>query len=358
MKNQEYLSGLRPELPEAFQMLGKVFEEQVFEIWMQKNREGMEEYHIPYMMNDALECCLVPEHCRMKGESLDIPEGKVYGSLETNPEGYGLIVRPENGTVLTLWFTALRVERRFYRYHEIGHFWAEGQEQWRRIVYIVGTLHDKFQYFGEEACNPWEMELQELAGFAPLMRWSPLGDAPEIRPVSTAESIRRMKKLAEEAKDREYRRLLGLYEKFQIPAIAGVLGEALTKPARIPLYLLLEEKIRAASVRYEKRDYGKQQNLKIRKEKEQADRELRAMGFEGKWPEYRNGRYGITVMEEHPFAAGETLDIPYRIRFMVSDCPGGCTARNAGFFRGNRRKGFIAEQTGEIADRIRGRNGS
>lgn len=353
MNRQEYLTGLSPEMPEAFQMLGKIFEEQVFEIWTQKNRKGVTEYQIPYMMNDALECYLVPENCRMRGESLEIPGGRVSGSLEEKDGGYGLILRPENGAVITLWFEDLRVECSLYQYHEIGHFWAEGQEQWRRIVYIVGTIHDKYQYFGEESCNPWEMELQLLAEFAPLMRWSPLGDAPRIMSGSAPGAIREMKQLAEEAKDREYRRLLGLYERFPVPAIAKILSEALTKPERIPLYLLLEQKIRAASVRYRKRDYGKQQNQKIRRQREQADRELRNMGFEGKWPEYRRGRYGVTAMEEHPFAAGEKMDIPFRIRFMVSSCPGGCSGRNAGFFRGRGRKSGIADGTGQVGRMIR-----
>lgn len=166
--------------PEEFSMLNEIFEQQVFELCIHEEN-GQKAYYIPYMMNDALECYLVLEHCRMTGEyqpeaDENEEEEPCSGQLEEKDGMFGLIVRQGQDRVFTLWFRSIQKVLKCYQYHAIGHFWQEGQEQWRRLVYILGTLHDKYQYLGEEVCSREEQELLKLAEFSPLRRWSPLGD--------------------------------------------------------------------------------------------------------------------------------------------------------------------------------------
>lgn len=357
MNEERYLTGESSCFPKAFEMLEQIFEEQVFELLAVPAEEGSGEARIPYMMNDAIECTLVLENCKARGDMetllAEIPDGTLHGRLERKDGGYGLILRTESGTAAALWFGNIRIERKLYRYHEIGHFWARGQEQWRRIVYIAGTLHDKYQYFGPEVCSAEEMELAKLSGFGPLARWSPLGDAPGRLDSMDPDSVAVMRKLSEEAGDRGYLRLLNLYGRFPVRALSRVLSDALAEPGRIRLYLLLEEKIRKASLAYEKRDYGKEQNRMIREKREETGRILREIGMDGTWPDYRKGQCAVTVMEEHPFCAGDREDVTFRIRFMVSVFPDTYEGRNGGFFRGRGRSGRIADSIGELLDMLR-----
>lgn len=237
--------------PEEFSMLNEIFEQQVFELCIHEEN-GQKAYYIPYMMNDALECYLVLEHCRMTGEyqpeaDENEEEEPCSGQLEEKDGMFGLIVRQGQDRVFTLWFRSIQKVLKCYQYHAIGHFWQEGQEQWRRLVYILGTLHDKYQYLGEEVCSREEQELLKLAEFSPLRRWSPLGDPAEPPAPSSEAGIEAMKALAREAGDRAYERLLMLYEKFPFSFLGKLLAKQLTDPGRTGIYQLLEKKIQSAS---------------------------------------------------------------------------------------------------------------
>lgn len=145
----EYLDGLQEQMPLAFWKLAEIFKYQVFELCEEpeeKEEESGKSYFIPYMMNDAIEDYLVLENCRMVGE---VAAEEQAGGLElsariSGKEGaYVLVVRQKSllhgeETVFTLHFEKIRESRTCYQYHEIGHFWMEGQEQWRRLVYMAG----------------------------------------------------------------------------------------------------------------------------------------------------------------------------------------------------------------------------
>ncbi|MDM8247538.1 DUF3878 family protein [Lacrimispora saccharolytica] len=62
-----HLTNLPPNPPEEFSMLKEIFDQQVFELCIHEEN-SQKAYYIPYMMNDALECYLILEHCRMTGE--------------------------------------------------------------------------------------------------------------------------------------------------------------------------------------------------------------------------------------------------------------------------------------------------
>lgn len=339
---------------EEFSMLNEIFEQQVFELCIHEEN-GQKAYYIPYMMNDALECYLILEHCRMTGEyqpetDENEEEGPCSGQLEEKDDLFGLIVRQGQDRVFTLWFRSIRKVLKCYQYHAIGHFWQEGQEQWRRLVYILGTIHDKYQYLGEEVCSGEEQELLKLAEFSPLRRWSPLGDPAEPPAPSSEAGIEAMKALAQEAGDRTYERLLILYEKFPWPFLGKLLAKQLTDPGRTGIYELLEKKIQSASEKYPPRDYGKQCNTEIRCKRKQADEALKRLGFSGTYPEYRKKNIGVIAMEEHPFTVMESEEFQFCIRFMVSICSEGHWSRNGGFFRGAGRKSGIAQSVQEIEE--------
>ena len=67
-----------------------------------------------------------------------------------------------------MWFDEIIEHTNCYRYHEIGHFWRDGAEQWRQLVYMIGTIREKYRFLGEEVCNDQEMEIMSLIEFAPF----------------------------------------------------------------------------------------------------------------------------------------------------------------------------------------------
>ena len=164
------LPGLKEDMPRAFYMLAELFDYGSFDIC----RSG-DKYIIPYIMNDAVECYLTVENAVLKGD-YHSEEEIISASLVLGSEkGYGLILHQQDN-VITLWFDNLHVHEACFKYHEIGHFWVKGQEQWRMLVYMVGTIADKYMYMGKEYCNETECFIQSLIYFAPFRRWTPVPD--------------------------------------------------------------------------------------------------------------------------------------------------------------------------------------
>ena len=144
---RQYFSGDIEGLPKAFGRLMETFEYQVFELC--KGISEME-YYVPYMMNDALEYYLILKNCRMVGEFLLEKGLETSASLARNDAGYVLSIRQGSENALTLYFDDMEESIHCYQYHQIGHFWVEGQEQWRQLVYMIGTIYDKYEYPGEK----------------------------------------------------------------------------------------------------------------------------------------------------------------------------------------------------------------
>ena len=78
-----------------------------------------------------------------------------------------------------MWFDEIMEHTNCYRYHEIGHFWRDGAEQWRQLVYMIGTIREKYRFLGEEVCNDQEMEIMSLIEFAPFYYYFPINEDPE-----------------------------------------------------------------------------------------------------------------------------------------------------------------------------------
>lgn len=312
---KNHLEGLREEMPSSFFCLARILECGAFELCTDKHSN---DYFIPYMMNDALEYYLILKECRITGEYF--PEVEVLSAeIIQDRARYVLILRQEAGNVCTLYFEDIEEHAQCYQYHRIGHFWVKGQEHWRQLVYKIGTIYDKYEYFGERFCNEKEQEIRDLILFAPFQYWSPIHESLEDRYPASPEGLAVMERLAQEAGDREYLRLLKIYKVFSISFVKRWMAKKLLSPKRQKLYELIYRKVGAASLEYPERDYGPEGNARIVQERQRIDRELREKGFEGTYPEYIRGKEKVIAMEEHPFTIMESEDFEFRIQLMKTD---------------------------------------
>lgn len=327
---------------QGFEKLEEIFEHQVFEVYGPYSGETEKEYYIPYMMNDAVECYLVLKNCRLIGEY--IPDMKLTQEMQLAEckDGYILAVRQGNENAFTLHFESLEEHVQCYQYHEIGHFWVKGQEQWRQLVYMIGTIYDKYTYLGEAVCNEKEIELLRLIEFAPFREWSPIHDSLEEQYPETTQGIECMTKLAKEAGDIAYLRWISLYRRIPCAWLRRMLQKRLLVPRREELYSLIYDKVAEASLLYPKRQYVEEIRMEITAVQKKIQKEFEEKGFTGTYPVYEKGDTKILVTEEHPFTIMEWEDYKFCVQFMVSQCEKPVkNRRNSGFFKGRGRKGWI-----------------
>lgn len=335
------LPGLQLDMPRAFYMLAELFDYGSFELCRHDDI-----YIIPYIMNDAVECYITVKNAILKGNYRN--EDEVISARLTARDsgaGYGLIVHQPD-CVFTLWFDDLCIHEACYSYHEIGHFWVKGQEQWRQLVYMVGTIADKYQYMGKEYCNETECFIQSLIYFAPFRRMTPVpGDLMEYHFPARVEGIDIMEELAAEVGDTEYLKLIGRYKADPTEKTEKYLCKRLMDATRQPLYEYIYDLVTKASKDYPARDYGEKINKHIHDQRIKLENDLHKKGYEGKYPRFKKGKTDIIVMEEHPFTTTmlEWDDYRYKQQLMISECKFGKGGLNAGFFNGIGRNGRIVE---------------
>ena len=344
---QQFLPGLSPDMPDSCIKLAELFRAQAFELHIRTLPAGEEKYYIPYMMNDALECLLILEQCRMTGRYLVDFKGITQAHMAKDGEVYLLVVRQGDDNVFTIWFSSIREEMTCYQYHRIGHFWVKGQEQWRQLVYIIGTIYEKYDYLGEAYCNESEKELLRLVEFPPFRMWSPIHESLEEKYPATYEGVTCMERLAKKAKDTRYLWLVKLYRYFPNRILEKMLAMRLLNPKRQRLYETIWQEVQSASEMYPERDYGARLNEEIRRKRKEIHAKMLEDGFEGMYPEYYKKQMQITVTEEHPFTVSmlEFEDFVFRVQFMVSKCGKHVKiGKNCGFFRGLGRIGQIERE--------------
>ena len=324
--------------------LQEVFEHQVFELCGPFETENGRDYCVPYMMNDALEDYLVLKNCRMVGEYVHEIKAEHTMQVAEHGTGYVMAVRQGSENAFTLYFESIEEKLSFYQYHNIGHFWVKGQEQWRQLVYIIGTIYDKCQYIGEEACNEAELELMNLIEFAPFRAWSPIHEPLDSMYPTTYEGVEIARKYAMEAGDFEYAKWITRYERFQGRAFGNILYKALLSPKRENFYGLIWKKVEEASSSYQERKYTDEQMQEMRSMREEIQNGFIAKGFQGEYPKFEKGNLQVLAMEEHPFTIMEWDHYKFKVQFMVSKCEAPViNRRNSGFFRGRKRKGWIVK---------------
>lgn len=347
-------------MPKEFEKLAEIFQHEVFELYEGEGADSRKDYFIPYMMNDAVEDYLLLKNCRLVGQYLTEKELEASGcgqhgdgGKETSAEvvreseGYVLIVRQGTDHVFTLHFQDIEECVKYYPYHQIGHFWVKGQEQWRQLVYQIGTIYDKYEYLGEQACNEEELQVLKLMEFPPFRYWSPISESLDDKYDATYAGILTMENIAHCAKDHGYEKWVHLYQKMPVRWIEKILTGKLLSPERVGLYEHICEKVKAGSEKYPERDYGEKLNSEIRRKREKIHKVLLEKGFHGTYPEYRREGMQVIATEEHPFTLSmmEFDDFGFRVQFMVSECGKVQeNKKNCGFFRGKDRRGYILSE--------------
>lgn len=329
--------------------VGIITEHVPFELLLRTDPEGKQLGYVPYIMNDSMECYLILENCRVVGSIIDDYQGKT--SVEFADHTMGISVRQDEN-VYTAWFTGIRQHLQLYRYHEIGHFWQKDTEQWRRLVYIIGTIYDKLKFSPEPSCSEEELELAKLIEFAPFRVYSPVSES--ILPLypETREGAQTFAKMADEAGDTWLARKIRLYDRFPNPFFAIHIANRLTKKKSAAVYHHIFTQVCAASAQYDSRDYGEERNAKMQAERDKVTAALHAEGFEGSYPLFRRAGMEVLAAEEHPFTILETEEYRFRIRFMVSEYPESEQPKGicSGFFSGRGRKGFLYEHKNPAID--------
>ncbi len=311
-----YLPGLTEDMPDPFFHLAEIMQCGVLEI-----TRGKESNHvlIPYMMNDAIEYYLEMEVTSIEGDF--VPEEEIVSrELRREASGYKLELYQAGGTWTLIGFRSLCEHARLYRYHEIGHFWVKGMEQWRRLVYMVAIVNDKYAYFGDQFCNEVEMMIKDLMGFGPFRSFSPISETLDQYYEDTEEGLLLMTDLARQAGDTEFVNLLKVYRKHPGNAMmAGMVKDAMIRPERYRLFCLIRKVIEAGSESYAARAYPEKTEEKIDLLRMKTRSKLKAMGFEGDYPYFQKGDTCVFAAEEHPFTVMESRDFCFKIRLMTYD---------------------------------------
>lgn len=385
---QNYISHPSQELLQDLRKcIHELLECDAFELQVHIAENGQTNYYLPYMMNDALECYFVLKDCQMTGEynsrNLDSSNDKKFGNfadftehsaveLIENTDGSALVIRQTTGDIATIWFKDIEKELKCYRYHEIGHFWVKGEEHYRQLVYMIGTIYDKFEYMGESICNDKELALLPLMEFAPFRYWSPIHESLDDRYPDTIDGIETLHDLCKKAGDISlaklteryrkvfqkalclnakaesspvYRFAFDLYEKFTFSKLIQKIAIELAKSGHEALYELIYQKVCDASSQYASRDYGKIVNEMIASRRREVTESLIAHGYAGKYPRFSKETTSILVTEEHPFTLSvlEYENYGFRLQFMVSETREQARFLNQGFFEGKGNKGWIAK---------------
>lgn len=309
-----------------------------FELCFDSSENISQDYYIPYMMNDAMEYYLVLKNCRIKGNYISDYEGDTVvepiKATDTAATTYALLIR-QGDNVFTLWFEEIYEDIKLYQYHNIGHFWVKGEEHWRQLVYIIGTMHDKYAYLGENICNEAELSLLPLMEFAPFRFYSPIHESLDEWYEDSLDGAECMRQLAIEAGDWWFATLTSIYKKFPFVKLSHCIAKVMNQPKRQKLYELIYRKMCEASLEYPERDYGETLNREIQNRRQDIISSLKSEGFTGTYPHFHKGNTQILATEEHPFTILDSKDFKFKIQLMVSNTKTACCGLNAGFFRHN-----------------------
>ncbi len=281
--------------------------------------------YIPYMMNDAVEYYLILRNYQLMGPLPEEFPGETLVRLVTAPERPGLIFDMPAGEKLTLWFDRCEAVRNFYQYHRIGHFWRKGEEHWRMLVYMIGTIHDKYAFLGPDSVNEEELLLLPLVHFGPFRFYSPIDEPLDDRYPENDDGRTAMRALALAAGDTDYAQKIDRAEAlkklpfFRRETSEKMLTEALLAPERRQLFDYIYKKVCEASSRYPERAYDAATETHMENERLRAASALHKEGFTGTYPLFTRGGTTALALEEHPFTVRE-LDyegFSFHIRFMV-----------------------------------------
>ncbi len=304
---------------ELINNLSEILSCNAFELHSETLDNSLQNFYIPYMMNDALECYITLTNSHMTGSYISDFKGEITVELVESDSRPALIFHQGTDNVFTIWFEEAYKELKLYRYDQIGHFWVKGQEHWRQLVYIIGTMYDKYAYLGNEVCNEEELALIPLMEFAPFRYYSPIHEPLDEYYPNTENGLYCMQSLALEVQDRSFYYFTRIYEKLPYRWISNLLAKALNHPKRQSLYEHIYKKMQSASIHYSERSYASDLNNKITAERKSITDILLSKGFTGEYPRFYKDNIQILATEEHPFTILESDTFDFKIQLMVSE---------------------------------------
>ncbi|WP_310604269.1 DUF3878 family protein [Anaerosporobacter sp.] len=294
---KEYLPGLHKDCPDEFIYLAQILKENVFEL-IEKKKER--QYHIVYMMNDAIESFLVFENAVMIGAYETENEDSLQGTLDHVGDDYILSVRQGNSNSFTIRFSRLTLENTLYQYHNIGHFWVKGDEYLRQINYRLGILQDKYQFLNKKVCTQDEIDLLSFYEFAPLRNYICVSWEKEEPFITSMRGIQAFLQIAQEANDSSMEKWIHRYKKRPSKWNEWVLTKMLKTVRHKRVVDLLIDKIAHASQAYIERSFGEAEDCFITHCRNSIREKI-------------CNHNTHTVLEEQPFSIGEEFTYTFHL---------------------------------------------
>lgn len=333
------------------QLLEELVESKSFVI---KRKSNSDIYYIPYMMNDAVECFIKLQGCKFSDNwtkeaiaFMDVVSSdtemnedwtiksdyvNVKFVMQATDSKKAIFLTEENGDIRSIWFEDYEIVCEFYQYHRLGHFWREHDESLRRLVYLIGTIYDKYKYLGEDSCNEKEQKLMLLLGVKPLRYFSPIDDSFDV--FYDADELKKLEKegmnifieyidnMLKESYDgliTDFKKLLlkynklvnaneNLLNKLSRQRLEGVIQKNLLKDGRFLIINGLEKVLIEASKNYKERIYKDDSDIKYNNMRIKCDETMKKKGFKGNYPYYFLGddkEVTAIAYEEQPFVIHE-----------------------------------------------------
>ena len=300
--------------------LQKLIDCQTLEVYRIKDN-----IYIPYMMNDAVECYYEFVNATTMGEwDNDYQEDSSF-SLTTNEGRQGLILR-QGESIFSIWYEDFNRVVECYQYHRIGHFWIKGMEHIRRIVYAVGTIHEKQCFIGDEVCNDIERDLIPLVEFGPYRYWTPLEENLDDYYIESYQGIEAIRKVAKAVDDTKYLKLIDKYEKaFSKGKVTSSLIRKLaiefTKPKHFAMYEYINKQIDKASSKYQQRKYKEKEINILNSKRQEIFNHYLEEGYSGNYPLLSKDGELLYFYEEHPYIMRkfEYKDFGFRVHAIKFD---------------------------------------
>lgn len=302
---------MKDNLDDIFNLIYETAQNGVFEIWYEES--DTTKIYIPYMMNDALECYVVLNSALLVGNQLEEYKNLTEIEIHKEVDRYALIAKQSDFNTFTVFFEDAKLVKKYYRFDTICHFWEKGQEQWAQLVYIVGTMYDKFAFLGAESCNEIECELLPLIEYAPFRAHAPAKQLFEELYDTTRKGIRLMMKYAFAAKDYSFWIMNIVYLIFKTDVIARYLSVKLTKPNRYKLYDYIYRKCMKGAGAYPER------TLAVVQMRNDINDKMLNLGLIGDYPDYYGKNVLVRIVEEHPFTIMDWADFKLKNTLMVTE---------------------------------------
>ena len=277
-------------------------------------RGGEGKIYIPFIMNDAVEAYCLLTDAIIPAAMPDDLSMAARAEITEKDGRTGLIIRSEDAVLATVWYKDCVYKEQLYQYHRIMHCWADGNEHMRMLVYMIGTMRDKYEYLGAQSCNDAEKSLMPLLEYRPFRFFSPLEESIDAWYPETKEGREAMKSFAEEAGETQ---LLRLMRAGKLPGkwLDQRISEKIAASGR--LYDLIYAKICMASETYERRTYPDNLEREMQGKRDAVHAALIKAGYAGQYPSYQKNGSQITALEEHPFTVSEMDDMEFAIHLLL-----------------------------------------